>query len=105
MIVEGCNNIQAALAGQDVEVDARFAAEFGSGSVQFVAGHLASVSFVVKAPFNDVVEDMTAKLNANPQLGCRNFSKRCRGNRQTAQSNVDTPELPRESFRVAVVGG
>jgi hypothetical protein len=68
IIVEGCNNIQAALAGQDVEVDERFAAEFGSGRVRFVAGHLASVNFVVKAPFDDVVEDMTAKLNAKPQL-------------------------------------
>ncbi len=67
IIAEGCNNIQAALAGQDVEVDVRFAAEFGSGRVRFVAGHLASVRFVVKAPFNDVVEDMTAKLNAIPQ--------------------------------------
>jgi hypothetical protein len=26
------------------------------------------VKFVVKAPFNNVVEDMTAKLSANPQL-------------------------------------
>ena len=69
MIVEGCNNIQAALAGQDVEVDVRFAAEFGSGRARFVAGHLASVRFVVMAPFNDVVEDMTAKLNAKSQLG------------------------------------
>jgi hypothetical protein len=69
MNVEGCNNIRAALAGQDVEVEVRFASEFGSGSTQFVAGRLASVRFVVKAPFNDVVEDMIAKLNANPQLG------------------------------------
>jgi len=68
IIEEGCNNIRAALAGQDVEVDVRFAAEFGSGRVRFVAGHLASVRFVANAPFNDVVEDMTAKLNANPQL-------------------------------------
>jgi hypothetical protein len=67
MIVEGCSNIQAALAGQDVEVDVRFAAEFGDGRVRFVAGHLASVRFVAKASFNDVVEDMTAKLNGNPQ--------------------------------------
>jgi hypothetical protein len=69
MNVEGCNNIRAALAGQDVEVEVRFAAELGSGRAQFVAGRLASLRFVVKAPFNDVVEDMTAKLNANPQLG------------------------------------
>ena len=69
MNVEGCNNIGAALAGQDVEIEVRFAAEFGSGRAQFVAGHLASVKFVVKAPFNDVVEDMIAKLNADPQLG------------------------------------
>jgi len=68
MIEEGCSNIKAALAGQDVELDVRFAGEFGSGRVWFVAGHLASVKFVVKAPFNDVVEDMTAKLSANPQL-------------------------------------
>ncbi len=68
VITDGCNNIQAALAGQDVEVDVRFAAEFGSGRVRFVAGRLASARFVVKAPFNDVVEDMTAKLNANPLL-------------------------------------
>jgi hypothetical protein len=68
VIAEGCNNVQAALAGQDVEVDARFAVEFDSGQVQFVAGHLASVRFVVKASFHDVVEDMTAKLNVNPQL-------------------------------------
>ncbi len=67
--VEGCNHIRAALAGEDAEVEARFATEFGTGSVQFIAGHLASVSFVVKAPFSDVVEDMTAKLNASPQLG------------------------------------
>lgn len=67
--VDGCNNIQAALAGQDAEVDMRFAAEFGSGRAQFVGGHLVLVSFVVNAPFNDVVEDMTAKLNANPRLG------------------------------------
>ena len=68
MNVEGCNNIRAALAGQDVEIGVRFAAEFGSGSAQLIAGRLASVSFVVKAPFNDVVEDMTAKLNAKPSL-------------------------------------
>ena len=68
MDVEGCNTIQAALAGKNVEIDARFAAEFGSGRVVFVAGHLVSVSFIAKAPFHDVVEDMTAKLNANPQL-------------------------------------
>jgi hypothetical protein len=67
--VEGCYNVQVALAGQDAEVEMRFAAEFGSGSAKFVAGRLASVSFVVKAPFNDVVEDMTAKVNAKPQLG------------------------------------
>jgi hypothetical protein len=66
MIVEGCSNIQAALAGQDVEVDVRFAAEFGGGQVRFVAGHLAAARFVVKAPFSNVVEDMTAKLNADP---------------------------------------
>jgi hypothetical protein len=66
--VEGCNSIGAALAGQDVEVDMRFAAEFGSGRARFVGGHLALVRFVVKASLNDVVEDMTAKLNANPQL-------------------------------------
>lgn len=69
MNVEGCTNIQTALAGQDVEVDLRFAAEFGGGRAQFIAGHLASVSFVVKTPFNDVAEDMADKLNANPQLG------------------------------------
>lgn len=73
MDVEGCNNIQAALAGQDIEVEVRFATEFGSGSAQFVAGHLASVSFVVKAPFNEVVEDMSAKLNAKPQLDVHTF--------------------------------
>jgi hypothetical protein len=70
--VAGCNNIQAALAGQNVEVEVRFAAEFGSGRAQFVTGHLASVRFVVKASFNDVVEDVTAKLNANPQLSVDN---------------------------------
>jgi hypothetical protein len=66
MIAEGCNNIQAALAGQDTEVDTRLAAEFGNGTVRFVSGHLASMKFTVKAPFHDVVEDMTAKLNAKP---------------------------------------
>jgi len=71
MTAEGCKNIQAALAGQDVVVDVLFAAEFGSGSVQFVAGRLASERFVVKAPFNEVVEDMNAKLNAKPQLDVR----------------------------------
>jgi hypothetical protein len=73
MIADGCSNIQAALAGQDVEIDVRFAAEFGSGSAKFVAGHLVSVNFVVQAPFNDVVEDMTAKLNAKPQLSVDTF--------------------------------
>jgi len=73
MTAEGCNNIQAALAGKDVEIDGLFAAEFGRGSVQFVAGRLASVSFVVKAPFDDVVEDMNAKLNAKPQLDVHTF--------------------------------
>lgn len=73
MTVEGCNTIQTALAGQDVEVESRFAAEFGSGQVRFIAGHLAAVRFVVKAPFKDVVEDMTAKLNANPELGVETF--------------------------------
>lgn len=68
MNVEGCNNIRAALAGQDADVELRFAAEFGSGNAKFAAGHLALVCFVVKTPFNDVVEDMTAKLNAGPQL-------------------------------------
>ncbi len=76
MIAEGCSNIQAALAGQDVEVDVRFAAEFGSGRVRFVAGHLASVRFVVKAPFNDVVEDMTAKLNADPRRDAETLQNR-----------------------------
>lgn len=67
MDVEGCRNIKAALAGQDVEVGTRYATEFGSGSTQFIAGRLSSVSFVVQAPFSHVVEDMTAKLNARPQ--------------------------------------
>lgn len=67
--VEGCNSIRAALAGQDAEVGVRFAAEFGSsGNAHFVAGYLASLSFVVNAPFHDVVEDMTGELNAKPQL-------------------------------------
>lgn len=73
MTAEGCDHIRAALAGRDVEVDALFASEFGSGSVQFVAGRLASVSFVVKAPFNEVVDDMNAKLNAKPQLDVHTF--------------------------------
>ncbi len=68
MTAEGCKKIQAALAGQNVEIDSLFAAEYGSGSVQFVAGHLASERFVVKATFNEVVEDMNSKLNAKPQL-------------------------------------
>jgi hypothetical protein len=66
--VEGCDTIAAAIAGKDVVIPSRFASELGEGSARFVAGHLASVRFVVKAPFNDVVEDMTAKLNAKPQL-------------------------------------
>jgi hypothetical protein len=66
MDVGGCNSIRAALAGRNADVDLRFAAEFDSGTAQFVAGHLALVSFVVNAPFDDVVEDMTAKLNAKP---------------------------------------
>jgi hypothetical protein len=68
MDVEGCDKIRAALAGQDTEVELRFASEFGTGTAQFVAGHLGSVNFVVKAPFNDVVDDMTSKLNSAPQL-------------------------------------
>jgi hypothetical protein len=68
MDVEGCNKIRAALAGKDTEIELRFASEFGSGVAQFVAGHLGSVNFVAKAPFNDVVEDMTSKLSSAPQL-------------------------------------
>lgn len=68
MDVEGCNTIRAALAGQDVEIELRYAAEFGRGSARFVGGQLASVNFAVKAPFDHVVEDMAGKLNAPPQL-------------------------------------
>lgn len=71
--VPGCNSIQAALAGRDAEVELRFAEEFGSGSAQFIAGHLASVTFVVRAAFNDVVEDMSTKLNSEPQLDTETF--------------------------------
>jgi len=73
MDVEGCNKIRAALAGQDTEVELRYASEFGAGTAQFVAGHLGSVSFVVNAPFNDVVEDMRAKLNSAPQQSVETF--------------------------------
>jgi hypothetical protein len=73
MDVEGCNKIRAALAGQDTEVELRYASEFGAGTAQFVAGHLGSVSFVVNAPFNDVVEDMRAKLNSAPQQSLETF--------------------------------
>ncbi|PSH05592.1 MAG: hypothetical protein CXZ00_00115 [Acidobacteria bacterium] len=66
--VKGCSTVLAALAGQTIEVDSRFAAEFDSGSMQFIAGHLASVRFTVQAPFVGVVQDMNAKLNARPQL-------------------------------------
>jgi len=68
MDVKGCNTIRAALSGQDVEIELRYAAEFGRGSARFVDGRLASVNFVVKVPFDHVVEDMTGKLNAPPQL-------------------------------------
>ena len=68
MDVEGCNKIRAALAGKDTEIDLRFASEFGTGVAQFVTGHLGSVNFVVKVPFNDVVEDMTSKMKSAPQL-------------------------------------
>jgi len=73
MDVEGCNKIRAALAGQDTEVELRYASEFGAGTAQFVAGHLGSVSFVVNAPFDDVVEDMRAKLNSAPQQSVETF--------------------------------
>jgi hypothetical protein len=67
MDVEGCNTIRAALAGQDFEIELRYAAESGAGA-RFVDGKLASVNFAVKAPFDQVVEDMAGKLNAPPQL-------------------------------------
>jgi hypothetical protein len=67
--LDGCNKVREALAGQNVEIELRFAAEFGSGSAKFISGRLASLNFVVNPLFNDVVEDMTAKLNANPQIG------------------------------------
>jgi len=69
MNLEGCNRIQAALAGGNVDIELRFAAEFDSGSARFVAGRLASLDFIVNPLFNDVVEDMTAKLEAKPQIG------------------------------------
>ena len=94
IITEGCNNIQAALAGQDVEVDVRFAAEFGSGQVRFVAGHLASVRFVVKASFSDVVEDMTAKLSTNPKLDVETF--------QTASGQSSTNAERSGHFRTSL---
>jgi hypothetical protein len=78
--VEGCNNVRAALAGKDVELDSRFASEFGDdGSMRFIAGHLALMRFVVETAFNNVVEDMTAKLNAKPQLDVATVQNRVAG--------------------------
>jgi len=62
--VNGCRNVQSALDGKDVRLDAQYATELGSGWADFHNSRLVILSFSVKAgtPFEDVVTDITKEL-------------------------------------------
>jgi len=62
--VDGCRDVQAALDGKDVKVDARYANELGSGWANFHNSRLEILSFSVKAGnrFEDVVTDISREL-------------------------------------------
>ena len=62
--VDGCRGIQSALDGQDLRVDARYAAELGKGWAEFHSARLVTLNFSVKAGvlFDDVVSDVSKEL-------------------------------------------
>jgi len=65
---ESCLAIRAALAGKDVTIGLRFAADFGSGGqVAFRDGRLMVIEMTPPVSYEDAVSDMAQKLGAAPQ--------------------------------------
>jgi hypothetical protein len=62
--VDGCRDVQSALDGKDVRVDARYAKELGGGWADFHNSRLVTLRFSVKAGsrFEDVVTDIGKEL-------------------------------------------
>jgi len=62
--VDGCRSIQSALDGKDIRVDARYAAELGSGWADFHNARLVRLRLTLKAgtPIEDVVTDVSKEL-------------------------------------------
>ena len=62
--VDGCRDVQSALGGQSVKVDARYAAELGGGWAEFNNARLLRFKFSLKKeiPFEDVVTDIGKEL-------------------------------------------
>jgi len=62
--VNGCRDVQSALDGKDVRIDARYAAELGSGWADFHNSRLVILRLTLKAgtPFEDVVADIGKEL-------------------------------------------
>jgi len=62
--VNGCRDVQSALDGKDIRVEARYAAELGSGWADFHNARLVILRLTLKAgtPFEDVVTDISKEL-------------------------------------------
>jgi len=62
--VDGCRDVQSALGGKGIKVDARYAAELGGGWAEFNNARLVRFKFSLKAgiPFEDVVTDIGKEL-------------------------------------------
>jgi len=62
--VDGCRGLQSVFDGKDVRVEARYAAELGSGWAEFHNARLVVLNFSVKAGalFDDVVADTVIEL-------------------------------------------
>jgi len=62
--VNGCRDVQSALDGKDVRVDARYATELGSGWADFHNSRLVILRLTLKAgiPFENVVADIGKEL-------------------------------------------
>lgn len=62
--VNGCRDVQSALDGKDVRVDARYATELGRGWAEFHHSRLVILRLTLRAgtPFEDVVADIGKEL-------------------------------------------
>lgn len=60
--VSGCQQMTAALRGEDASVGARYASELGKGNVLFVAGKLVAFNLIVSSSFADTVADMERRF-------------------------------------------